>query len=184
MSVQSYNDVNLPHVKKLDIKFNSPNVPAKTGNEIKEQLAQNQPPLGSQFNSYLLNSASNYWTLDPFQYSVTKFKYSGIENEPGAVTEGNSTLSPLDGLNKVSVVQADFKNSPGLIYNDVKLDAGYRLDLVVNNSVIIEIKSVEELAPIHKAQLLTYLKLSKIKLGLLLNFNTIDLKEGIQRLIM
>jgi len=71
-----------------------------------------------------------------------------------------------------------------LIYDEVKLDAGYRLDLVVNNSVIIEIKSVEELAPIHKAQILTYLKLSKIKLGLLINFNTIDLKEGIQRLIM
>jgi GxxExxY protein len=71
-----------------------------------------------------------------------------------------------------------------LIYDDVKLDAGYRLDLVVNDSVIIEIKSVEELAPIHKAQLLTYLKLSKIKLGLLINFNTIDLKQGIQRLIM
>ena len=71
-----------------------------------------------------------------------------------------------------------------LIYDEVKLDAGYRLDLVVNDSVIIEIKSVEELAPIHKAQVLTYLKLSKIKLGLLINFNTIDLKEGIQRLIM
>lgn len=71
-----------------------------------------------------------------------------------------------------------------LIYNDVKMGVGYRLDLVVNNSVIIEIKSVEELAPIHKAQVLTYLKLSKIKLGLLINFNTVDLKKGIQRLIM
>lgn len=71
-----------------------------------------------------------------------------------------------------------------LIYNDVKMDVGYRLDLVVNNSVIIEIKSVEALAPIHKAQVLTYLKLSKIKLGLLINFNTVDLKEGIQRLIV
>ena len=71
-----------------------------------------------------------------------------------------------------------------LIYDEIKLDAGYRLDLLVNDSVIIEIKSVEELAPIHKAQILTYLKLSKIKLGLLINFNTVDLKEGIQRLIM
>ena len=71
-----------------------------------------------------------------------------------------------------------------LIYDEVQLDAGYRLDLVVNNSVIIEIKSMEELAPIHKAQVLTYLKLSKMKLGLLINFNTIDLKQGIQRLIM
>lgn len=71
-----------------------------------------------------------------------------------------------------------------LIYKEITLDAGYRLDLVVNDSVIIEIKSVEELAPIHKAQLMTYLKLSKIKLGLLINFNTTDLKEGIQRIIM
>ena len=71
-----------------------------------------------------------------------------------------------------------------LIYNKVKMDVGYRLDLVVNKSVIIEIKSVAALAPIHKAQVLTYLKLSKIKLGLLINFNTVDLKEGIQRLIM
>jgi len=71
-----------------------------------------------------------------------------------------------------------------LIYNKVKMDVGYRLDLVVNNSVIIEIKSVEALAPIHKAQVLTYLKLSKIKLGLLINFNTVDLKDGIQRLIV
>jgi GxxExxY protein len=71
-----------------------------------------------------------------------------------------------------------------LTYNDIELDAGYRLDLVVNNSVIIEIKSVEELAPIHNAQVLTYLKLSKIKLGLLINFNTVDLKDGIRRLIM
>ncbi len=72
----------------------------------------------------------------------------------------------------------------GLIYNEVKMDFGYRLDLVVNNSVIIKIKSVEALAPIHKAQVLTYLKLSKIKLGLLINFNTVDLKDGIQRLIV
>ena len=123
MNIQSYNDVNLPHVRKLDIKYNSPNTPSKTGNEIKEQLVENQPPLGSQFNSYLLNSASNYWTLDPFQYSITKFKYSGIENEPGAVTEGMSpVLSPLDGLNKVSVVQADFKNNPGLIYKSVNFE--------------------------------------------------------------
>ena len=70
------------------------------------------------------------------------------------------------------------------MYNKVRLDAGYRLDLVVNDVVIIELKSVEELAPIHKAQVLTYLKLSKIKIGLLINFNTLDLKEGIQRLAM
>lgn len=65
-----------------------------------------------------------------------------------------------------------------LIYNEIKLD------LVINDSVIIEIKAVEEIAQIHKAQILTYLKLSKIKIGLLINFNTTDLKQGIYRLAM
>jgi GxxExxY protein len=71
-----------------------------------------------------------------------------------------------------------------VIYDEVKLDAGYRIDLIINNSVIIEIKSVETLAPIHTAQVLTYLKLADIKLGLLINFNETDLKKGIKRLIL
>lgn len=71
-----------------------------------------------------------------------------------------------------------------LIYDTVKLDTGYRIDLLVENSVVIEIKSVDALAPIHDAQVLTYLKLSNIKLGLLINFNTIDVKKGIKRLIL
>ena len=71
-----------------------------------------------------------------------------------------------------------------LIYDSVKLDTGYRTDLLVENSVIIEIKSVEALAPIHDAQVLTYLKLAKVKLGLLINFNTVDVKSGIKRLIL
>ena len=71
-----------------------------------------------------------------------------------------------------------------VIYDEVKLDAGYRIDLIVNNSVIIEIKSIEALAPIHTAQVLTYLKLADIKLGLLINFNETDLKKGIKRLIL
>lgn len=71
-----------------------------------------------------------------------------------------------------------------LIYEEVKLDAGYRIDLLVENQLIIEIKSVDAIAPIHKAQVLTYLKLSKIKLGLLINFNHVNLQHGIQRLIL
>ena len=63
------------------------------------------------------------------------------------------------------------------IYKEIKLDIGYRLDLLIEDKVIIEIKSVESLAPVHYAQLLTYLKLSKLKLGLLINFNTKLLKE-------
>jgi GxxExxY protein len=70
-----------------------------------------------------------------------------------------------------------------LIYNEVKLDTGYRIDLLVENSVIVEVKSVEALADIHVAQILTYLKLSKCRLGLLANFNVLQLKDGIRRII-
>jgi len=69
-----------------------------------------------------------------------------------------------------------------LVYKEVKLDAGYRLDLIVEGKVIIEIKSVEALNDIHTAQVLTYLKLSGCKLGLLMNFNVIRLVEGLKRL--
>ncbi len=69
-----------------------------------------------------------------------------------------------------------------LIYKDVKLDVGYRLDLIVENKIIIEIKSVESLNDIHTAQVLTYLKLSGCKLGLLMNFNVLRLIDGIRRL--
>jgi GxxExxY protein len=69
-------------------------------------------------------------------------------------------------------------------YKGVKLDCGYRLDIVVWNKIILELKSCSELLPIHEAQLLTYLKLTNIKVGLLINFNVPILKEGIKRLSM
>jgi GxxExxY protein len=69
------------------------------------------------------------------------------------------------------------------IYKGIKQDVGYRIDLLVNNKVLIEIKSVETLAPVHFAQTLTYLRLSQLKLGLLINFNTKLLKEGIHRIV-
>lgn len=71
-----------------------------------------------------------------------------------------------------------------VIYNEIKLDAGYRIDLLFDDEVIVELKSVEAVAPIHEAQLLTYLKLSGKKLGLLINFNVKDLKQGIMRRVM
>lgn len=70
-----------------------------------------------------------------------------------------------------------------MVYADIKFDAGFRLDILVNNLVIIEIKSVEALNDIHHKQLLTYLKLSGKKLGLLINFNTISLKDSIVRIV-
>lgn len=71
-----------------------------------------------------------------------------------------------------------------LVYREVRLDAGYRVDLLVENCVIVEIKSVETLNDVHVAQVLTYLKLSECKLGLLVNFNVKHLKDGIRRLIL
>lgn len=68
-----------------------------------------------------------------------------------------------------------------VLYKGVPIDCGYRLDLLIGNLVIVELKAVDKLLPIHEAQLLTYLKLTKCKLGLLLNFNMILLKNGIQR---
>ena len=69
------------------------------------------------------------------------------------------------------------------LYKEVKQDIGYRIDLLVENKIIIEIKSLENLAPVHFAQTLTYLKLSGLKLGLLINFNTKIVKEGINRIV-
>jgi GxxExxY protein len=69
-------------------------------------------------------------------------------------------------------------------YKGLKLDCGYRLDLIVADSVIVELKSVEKLLPVHEAQILTYLKLSGMHLGLLINFNESLLKNGIKRFIL
>jgi len=69
-------------------------------------------------------------------------------------------------------------------YKGLKLDCGYRLDLVVEDSLVTKLKSVDSLLPIHNTQVLTYLKLSRIKTGLLPNFNEHYLKDGIRRLVM
>jgi GxxExxY protein len=69
------------------------------------------------------------------------------------------------------------------IYKEVKQDIGYRIDILVENKVLLEIKSVESLAPVHFSQTLTYLKLSGLKLGLLINFNNKLLKHGIHRIV-
>jgi|SRR5690625_880388 len=83
-----------------------------------------------------------------------------------------------------SGLNVERQKSLPVIYNDMKLEAGYRIDLLVNNEIILELKSVDAIAPIHKAQLMTYLKLTGLKLGLLLNFNVLDMKSGINRIIM
>jgi GxxExxY protein len=70
-----------------------------------------------------------------------------------------------------------------LIHQDIKLETGFRADVIIENKLIVEIKSVESLANVHSKQVLTYLKLTKLKLGLLINFNVALMKEGVKRII-
>jgi len=70
-----------------------------------------------------------------------------------------------------------------VVYKGIKLEVGYRIDLMIENSVIVELKSVETINDVHIAQILTYMKLSNTKIGLLINFNVKDLKQGIKRFI-
>jgi len=69
-------------------------------------------------------------------------------------------------------------------YKGIKLDCGYRIDLLVENNLIVELKSVDKILPIHQAQLLTYMKLANIGIGLLINFNVQYLKSGIKRMVL
>ncbi len=71
-----------------------------------------------------------------------------------------------------------------LIFEEVKLDCGYRIDILVENQIVLEIKSVEAINDVHRAQVLTYMRLGKYKLGYLMNFNVVSLKEGIKRFVL
>lgn len=86
-------------------------------------------------------------------------------------------------LNKNGIYTEKEKALP-LIYEEIKMEIGYRVDLMVEHKVIVEIKTVDTFAEVHTAQVLTYLKLSGCKVGLLLNFHTAHLKNGIKRLIL
>src|SRR4030066_746965 len=79
-------------------------------------------------------------------------------------------------------LKVESQKSMPIFYKDVMLDCGYRVDLIVEDQIIVEVKSVSSLASIHEAQLLSYLKLSNCKIGLLINFNVKYLKQGIRRM--
>lgn len=85
-------------------------------------------------------------------------------------------------LNEAGLYVEKEKPMP-LVYEEVKLDVGYRIDLLVERKVVIELKSVECLSDVHRAQILTYMKLGEYRLGLLINFNVTKLTDGIERLI-
>jgi GxxExxY protein len=109
----------------------------------------------------------------------------------GAAIEVHKTLGPgllesayEECLAREFVLRSiPFERQKGLpvVYKDVKLDCGYRLDFLVGNRVIVELKAIESIAPVHEAIVLTYLRLSGCKLGLLVNFNVAILKDGIRR---
>jgi GxxExxY protein len=81
-------------------------------------------------------------------------------------------------------IRFDLQRPLPVDYKGVRLDCGYRLDVVVDNQVVVELKSVDTLLPIHEAQLLTYMRLSEIRIGLLINFNVVLLKHAIKRLVL
>ncbi len=111
----------------------------------------------------------------------------------GAAFKVHTALGPglLESVYEVALTHElmnmgyDVKSQLGLpvVYDNIKLEIGYRIDLLINDLVIIEIKSVDALADVHHKQLLTYLKLSGKKLGLLINFNVSSLKESIIRIV-
>jgi GxxExxY protein len=69
-------------------------------------------------------------------------------------------------------------------YKDIRLDCGYRIDLLADDSLVVELKSIDQLLPIHEAQILTYMKLATIKVGLLINFNVTRLTKGVRRFVL
>ncbi len=85
-------------------------------------------------------------------------------------------------LNKMNI-SVEVEKALPLVYEDVRLDCGYRIDLLVAKQVIVEIKAVEILNPVHLAQVITYLKLTDLRLGYLINFNVPRLKKGIRRVV-
>lgn len=88
-------------------------------------------------------------------------------------------------IHELRVIGLEVRNQVGVpfIYDNIRIDVGYRLDIIVNDKVIIEVKSVENLIELHQKQLLTYLRLTGKKLGLLINFNSSDLSKSIYRVV-
>jgi GxxExxY protein len=125
----------------------------------------------------------NMERLNELSYKIIGLAYA-VHSElgPGLLESTYETCLEYELLNSGCKVERQ-KVLP-VIYKDIKLDAGYRIDLLVEDCIIIEIKSVDAINPIFEAQLLTYLKLAGIKLGLLINFNVTDLKKGLMRRVM
>jgi len=122
-------------------------------------------------------------------------EYEGITNIIiGCAMKVHSALGPglLESAYETCLVYELKKNGVKVLsqvalpvsYDGVQLDAGYRIDVIVEDRVIVELKAVEKLTSLHQAQLMSYLKLSGNKVGLLINFNTVHLKDGVKRIVL
>ncbi len=122
--------------------------------------------------------------LNEISYKIIGCAYE-VHNELGpGLLEKTYEVCLIHELLKVGLEVRQQVALP-VLYKNTRLDAGYRIDLLVENQIILELKSIEVLAPIHQAQLLTYMRLTNIKLGLLLNFNVLNLRKGgINRMVL
>lgn len=134
----------------------------------------------------------NFFTTESTDHTEKEESNSLTGKIIGAAIEVHRTLGPglLESTYEACLIyelrlrhlKVDQQKPIPVFYKDVYLECGYRLDLVVEDLVIVEIKSVNSIVPIHEGQLLSYLKMSDYKIGLLINFNVRFLKEGIRRL--
>lgn len=121
--------------------------------------------------------------LNDLSYKIIGCAYK-VHNKLGpGLLESTYEICLQHELNKADLKAVSQLSLP-IDYDTIKLDAGYRVDLLVEDTIILELKAVQEITPIHKPQLMTYLKLSELKLGLILNFNVINMQDGIKRVIM
>src|SRR5580658_6361303 len=138
-----------------------------------------------------MNTSMNFFTTESTECTEGEDK-SLTGKIIGAAIEIHRALGPglLESAYEACLIyelrlrklKVEPQKSVPVFYKDVYLDCGYRVDVLVEGQIIVEIKSVNNLAPIHEAQLLSYLKLSQCKTGLLINFNVNILKEGIRRM--
>ncbi len=122
--------------------------------------------------------------LNEISYKIIGCAYE-VHNELGpGLLEKTYEVCLIHELLKVGLEVKQQVALP-VLYKGIRLDAGYRIDLLVDNQIILELKSVEALAPIHQAQLLTYMRLADIRLGLLFNFNVLNMRKGgIKRMVL
>ena len=120
--------------------------------------------------------------INEITYKVIGAAYLVHKNLGPGLLESSYKECLFYELNKLGLEVEKEKPLP-LVYEEVKLEIGYRIDILVNKQVVVAIKAVEQINEVHLAQILTYLKLTKSTLGLLINFNVADLKKGIKRVI-